>query len=195
MPDQPTQPPVPPPPVSPEPATEFRIGEEFGTAKRSLPPAGIVVICIAAIALILGIYAFIQRAKPQGGGSIDAVTVAEVAGQNTVLSAVTLTLRNTGEKPIWIHTLKARLTTADGKTFDDNAASGVELDRYAQSFPVLKQNAQAPLLPEAKILPGTEHRGTVVVGFPVTQQQFEQRKSLAIAIQPYDQPLPIILTK
>jgi hypothetical protein len=194
MPDDPT-PPVPPPVISPEPVTDFKIGEEFGTARRTLPPAGILVICIAAIAVILGIFAFFQRAKPQGGGSIDAVTVAEVAGQNTVLSAVTLTLRNTGEKPLWIHTLKARLTTADGKTFDDDAASGVELDRYAQSFPVLKQNAQAPLLPETKILPGAEHRGTLVVSFPVTQQQFEQRKSLAIAIQPYDQPLPIILTQ
>ena len=189
------QPASPLPPSPREPASDFRIGEEFGTAKRTLPPAGIVVICIAAIAVIVGIVAFTQRAKPQGGGSIDSVTSAEVPGQNVLLSAVTLTLRNTGEKPLWIHTIKARLTTADGKTFDDDAVSGVELDRYAQSFPVLKQNAQAALLPETKILPGTEHRGTVVVSFPVTQQAFDQRKSLAISIQPYDQTLPVILSK
>ena len=195
MPDQPLSPPPAPAQPPAEPATDFRIGEEYGTAKRTLPPASIVVICIAAVAVILGIVAFLQRAKPQGGGSIDVVTAAEVPGQNSILSAVTLTLRNTGEKPIWIHTIKARLTTADGKAFDDNAASGVELDRYAQSFPVLKENAQSPLLPETKILPGTEHRGTVVVGFPVSKQAFDQRKSLAIAIQPYDQPLPVILTK
>lgn len=190
MSDQPT-----PPAPQAEPATDFRIGEEFGTAKRNLPPAGIVLICIAAVAVILGIFALVQRAKPQGGGSIDSVTVAEVADQNVVLSAVTLTLRNTGQKPLWIRTIKARLATADGKTFDDEAASGVELDRYAQSFPVLKQNAQAPLLPETKIMPGTEHRGTVVVSFPVTQQVFDQRKSLSISIQPYDQPVPVVLTK
>jgi len=131
MADQPLPPPPPPQPPSPaaEPVTEFNIGDEFGTAKRNLPPAGIVLICIAAVAVIVGIYAFKERAKPQGGGSIDFVTTVEVPGQNLILSAVTITLRNSGDKPLWIHTLKARLTTADGKTFDDEAASGVDLDR------------------------------------------------------------------
>ena len=192
MSDLPTPPPAAPPP---EPPTNFNIAEEFGTARRNLPPAGIVLICLAAVAIIVGIFAFKERAKPQGAGSIDSVAAAEVPDQNTLLAAVTLTLRNTGEKPLWIHTLKARLTTADDKTFDDDAASGVDLDRYAQAFPVLKENAQAPLLPETKILPGTEHRGTIVVSFPVTKQAFDQRKSLAVSIQPYDQPLPVILTK
>jgi hypothetical protein len=193
MSDQPTPPPSAPPP--PEPPTNFNIGDEFGTARRNLPPAGIVLICLAAVAILVGIFSFTERSKPQGGGSIDSVTAVEVPDQNTLLSAITLTLRNTGEKPLWIHTLKARLTTADEKTFDDDTASGVDLDRYAQAFPVLKENAQPPLLPETKILPGTEHRGTIVVSFPVTKQAFDQRKSLTVTIQPYDQPVPVILTK
>jgi hypothetical protein len=190
----PTAPPPAPPP-SPEPGTEFHIGDEFGTAKRSLPPAGIVLICIAAVAVILGILAFVERQKPQGVGSIDFIAAAEVPDQNMVLAAVTLTLHNAGEKPLWIRTLKARLTTSDGKTFNDDAASGVELDRYAQTFPVLKENAQPPLLPETKIMPGKEQRGTLVVSFPVTKQAFDQRQSLAVSIQPYDQVVPVVLTK
>ncbi len=191
--------PVPPPsqPLSPpaEPVTEFNIGDEFGTAKRNLPPAGIVLICIAAVAVIVGIFAFNQRAKPQGAGSIDFVTAVDVPGQNLILSAVTITLQNSGNRPLWIRTLKARLTTADGKTFDDEAASGVDLDRYAQSFPALKENAQAALLPETKIMAEGEQKGTIVVSFPVTKQAFDERKSLTVTIQPYDQPLPVILTK
>ena len=196
MADPTVPPPVPQPPGSePEPVTEFHIGDEFGTAKRNLPPAGIVVLCIVAVAVILGVLAFVQRQKPQGAGSIDFISVAEVPDQNMVLAAVTLTLRNAGGKPLWIRTLKARLTTSDGKTFDDNAASGVELDRYAQAFPVLKENAQPPLLPETKIMPGMEQHGTLVVSFPVTKQAFDQRQSLAVSIQPYDQALPVVLTK
>jgi len=194
MADQPV-PPAPQPLPPAEPATEFNIGDEFGTAKRNLPPAGIVLICIAAVAVLVGIFSFQQRAKPQGAGSIDFVTAAEVPGQNLILSAVTLTLHNSGEKPLWIHTLKARLTTADGKTFDDDAASGVDLERYAQSFPVLKENAQPPLLPETKIMVGGEQKGTLVVSFPVTKQAFDERKSLAVTIQPYDQPVPVVLIK
>ena len=190
--------PVPPPAPNPspaEPVTDFNIGDEFGTARRNLPPAGIVLICIAAVAVIVGIFAFKQRAKPQGAGSIDFVTAVEVPDQNLILSAVTITLHNPGERPLWIRTLKARLTTADGKTFDDEAASGVDLDRYAQSFPVLKENAQPPLFPETKIMGGREQKGTIVVSFPVTKQVFDERKSLTVTIQPYDQPLPVVLTK
>jgi hypothetical protein len=57
----------------------------------------------------------------------------------------------------------------------------------------LKQNSEPPLSPETKLLPGTVQRGTVIVGFKLTKEAFDQRKSLTVAIQPYDQPLPIIL--
>jgi hypothetical protein len=189
--------PPPSPPTGPPPNSQrdFRIGEEFGTAKRNLPPAGIVLLCIAAVALILGVYAYFNRQKPQGSGSIDGITAVEVPGQNSTMVAVTLSLHNIGQKPLWIHTLKAQLTDADGKTFDDEAASSVDFDRYFQAFPALKQGTQAPLTPEAKLMPGTEQRGTMIVSFPITKDAFDKRKSVTVTIQPYDQPLPVVLTK
>jgi len=192
MSDQPVPPPQQPPPPT-EPITEFHIGDEFGTAKRNLPPAGIVLICIAAVAVIVGIFAFKERPKPQGAGSIDFVAAAEVPGQNMILTAITLTLRNTADKPLWIHTLKAQLTTADDKTFDDDAASAVDLDRYFQAFPALKESSAPPLSPETKLLAGAEQRGTIIVSFKVTREAFDQRKSLTVTIQPYDQVLPVVL--
>jgi len=204
MPDQPVPPPSPPPPppepiINPttapitQPTTEFHIGEEFGTGRRNLPPAGIVVICLAVVALIVGIFAFKGRPKPQGAGSIDFVAATEVPGQNMIMAAITFTLRNTADKPLWIHTLKARLTTADDKTFDDDAASAVDLDRYFQAFPALKESSEPPLSPETKLLAGAEQRGTIIVGFKVTKEAFDQRKSLTVTIQPYDQVLPVVL--
>src|ERR1039458_7319225 len=97
MPDQPT-PPSSQPPTPPEPPTEFHIGDEFGTAKRNLPPAGIVLICLAVVAVIVGIFAFKARQKPQGAGSVDFVAAAEVPGQNMNLAAITMTLRNTADR-------------------------------------------------------------------------------------------------
>ncbi len=173
--------------------TDFRIGEEFGTAKRNLPPASIVVICIAAIAIVVGIFAFVERPKPQGAGSINLVTAAEVPGQNMLLVAITMTLRNAATRPLWIHSLKAELTTADGNQLEDEAASAVDFDRYYQAFPALKENSEPPLTPETKLSAGSEQRGTIVVGFKVTKQGFDQRQSLTVTIQPYDQPVPIIL--
>ncbi len=198
MSDQPVPPPPPPPPPSApvaERKSDFDISDEFGTAKRNLPPAGIVVICVAGIAVILGILAFFQRQKPQGNGAIDSVTAAEVPGQNQTMAAVTVTLRNTGNKPLWIHELKVRLTAADGKTYDDTAASAVDFQRYFEGFPALKENSQPPLIPEMKLMPGAEQKGTVIVSFPIPKSDFDQRKSIEVSIQPYDQPLPIVLKK
>ena len=195
MPDPMSDQPVTPPPLQPPPGpiTEFHIGDEFGTAKRNLPPAGIVLICLAAVAVLVGIFAFKERSIPQGSGSIDFAAAAEVPGQNMILAAITMTLRNTADKPLWIHTLKAQLTTADYKTFDDDAASAVDLDRYYQAFPALKESSEPPLSPETKLAAGTEQRGTIMVSFKVTKEAFDHRKSLVVTIQPYDQVLPVVL--
>jgi hypothetical protein len=197
----PTQPaanpdPAPPIPVLAPPSAQpidFRIGEEFGTAKRNLPPAGIVLICIAAVAIVVAIVSFEERAKPQGGGSIDLVSAVKVPGQKMVLVAVTLTLHNTANNSLWIRTLKGQLTGADSQTYEDEAASAVDLDRYFQAFPVLKESSEPPLPPETKVLPGATQRGTIMFSFPVTKEAFDQRKSFTVSIQPYDQPLPVVL--
>jgi hypothetical protein len=205
MPEE-TQPPAIPPvtttPVSQPPersatgeaGASFNIGEEFGTAKRNLPPAKVVAIAIGIVAVVLGFFAFLQRATPQGSGSVDNIAAADVAGQNAVLVAVNVTLRNSGAKTLYVHTIKGTLKTDSGEVSDD-AASAVDFDRYFQAFPVLKEHAIAALTPETKIPSAGETRGTVMFYFPVTQDVFNKRKSLSVVIQPYDQPVPVVLSK
>src|SRR6266508_2700549 len=93
-------PPSPPPGPPPKSQTDFHIGEEFGTARRNLPPAGIVLLCLLVAGLIVGGFAYFHRAQPQGAGSIDFVSAVEVPGQNSILVALTLTLRNSGKSPL-----------------------------------------------------------------------------------------------
>src|ERR1700690_3801440 len=81
----------------------IRIGDEFGTAKRNLPPVRILLIALAGVLVIAGIISFLQRAKPQGAGSLDLVTAVQIPNQNASLVALTFTLRNSGEKPLWVH--------------------------------------------------------------------------------------------
>jgi hypothetical protein len=188
-------PPAPPPGPRPKAQSDFHIGEEFGTARRTLPPAGIVLLCIVAVAVILGALAYFYRPKPQAAGSIDFITGAEVPSQNSTMVAVTLTLSNHGERSLWIHTLKAQLTDADGKTYEDEAASAVDFDRYFQAFPALKEQSQPALSPETKLPPGAEQRGTIIVSFPITKDVFDKRKSVTVTVQPYDRQMPVVLTK
>src|SRR5438309_4456267 len=177
-----------------EEGTPFEIGEEFGTAKRNLPPAKIVVIGVVIIVVVAAFVSFLSRAKPQGVGSIDNVSYVEVPDQNMVLVAMNVTLRNTGDKPLWIHSIQGVLKTDAGE-FTDVPVSPVDYDRYFQAFPALKEHAQPALLPEIKVSPSGEAHGMVLVSFSVTKDAFEKRKSLGAVIQPYDQPRPIVLTK
>jgi hypothetical protein len=187
-------PPPPSPPAPPEPSTPFHIGEEFGTAKKNLPPVKIVLIGVAVIAVIAIIASLVQRPHSATTGSIDDIVSVEVPDQHMIMVAINVAFQNNGIKPYWIHTIKADLDTGSA-SFSDDAASPADFDRYFQAFPTLKQHALAPLEREAKIIPGGHIQGTIIVAFPVKSDAFANRKSLKVTIQPYDQPVPLVLTK
>jgi hypothetical protein len=187
--------PLPPPAVaSNEPRTDFRIGEEFGTAKKNLPPLKIIGIGVAIIVVVWAIAAFLQRPRPTATGTIDEVVAVEIPNQHAVMVAINVAFQNNGAKPFWIQTIKADLQTTDND-YSAEAASAVDLDRYYQAFPPLKQYAGTPLQREGKVDVGSQVKGTIVVSFPVTPEAFAARKMLRVTIQPYDQPMPLVLTK
>jgi hypothetical protein len=184
------------PDVAPAPVrgSDFNISEEFGTAKKNLPPVKILAIAVGAVAVVAIVMALLQRSTSMASGAISDVVAVEVPNQNLVMVAINLSMVNHGEKPYWIHSMEATLETAEGK-FSDQPASAADFDRYFQAFPDLKQHALAALKTETKIEVGGQASGTILVTFPVTQQAFANRKSLTVTIQPYDQPVPLVLTK
>lgn len=172
----------------------INIADEFGTAKRNLPPVKPLLYAMAGVLVIVGIASFFQRAKPQGSGSLDNVAAVEIPGQSASLVALTFTLRNSGRKSLWVHDIKVTLVISGGE-LSSEAVSAIDFDRYYQAFPALKANVQPALSPEDKLQPGQELSRTVIVSFPVTLDAFNQRRSVSVVIQPYDQPVPVTLTK
>ena len=186
---KPPTPPAPPKPTGPT----INIGEEFGTAKKNLPPAKIVLIAVGAVLVVVLIASFMKRAQPQAKGSLDNVAAVEVQGQGSTMVALTFTLRNTSDKILYVHTLQGKIKTVDGEHSAD-AVSAVDFDRYFQAFPALKVAAQPALAPETKIQPGQAVAGTIIVNFPLTLDAFNKRQSTSVVIQPYDQQLPVVLS-
>lgn len=176
------------------PGVGISVQQDMAAPERKLPPLGLLLVAIAGLAVLVGIVLFLARAKPQGHGAIENVAAVEIPGQGAMLVAITVNFQNTGQRPFWIHDVKGKLKTAT-QEYSDDAASAVDFDRYFQAFPPLKENSQPALLPETKILPGGSARGTLIVSFPVTQAEFDKRQSISAVIQPYDQPLPVVLTK
>jgi hypothetical protein len=196
MPDQtPVRPPQtsPAPPATPAGPT-INIGEEYGTAKKNLPPAKIVAIAIAAVLVVVLIASFVKRAKPQGSGSLDNVIAVEIPGQNSTLAALTFTLHNSSDKALYIRGLQGSVKTASGDSAAD-AVSAVDFDRFFQAFPALKNGTQPALAPEVRIEVGQTVSRTIIVPFPMTLDAFNQRKSVSAVIWAYNQTEPLTLTK
>jgi len=166
------------------------ITEEFDSAKRTLPPAVPLTIALVAVVIVVGVVAFLFRAKPVAQGGIDAVYFSEPAGMTNAMVLLQVTLRNVGSKTLYIKSIKANLKT--DQELSDDAASPTDYDRYFMAYPDLKEHSTQALVVETKIAPGAEQKGAVLVSFPVTKEQFDACKDLNVTIEAYDQN-PIVL--
>lgn len=158
--------------------------EEFDRAKWTLPPAAPVLIVLGVLAVILGVYAWIERPKPMDSGEIVSVFAIQQPDQQSVLVEVQLNLHNLDlKKAMRIRSVEAELTVpGQADPLKDEAASGVDFDRYFQAFPELKEHAGPPLPIETDIAPGTTQAGTVMFAFPVTKEVFDKRQQLRIRL-------------
>ena len=166
--------------------------EEFDRARWTLPPIGIVLIGIAIVAVVGALLVFTNRAKPVAAGGINNVASVQLQ-DNTVLVAVQLNVSNATPKQWFIHDITAKIKTDQGE-WSDEAATATDSQRYFQAFPTLGDAGTQVLKFDQKLAPGQQETGTVVFGFPITTDQFDQRKSLTVTIQPFDN-LPVTFTK
>lgn len=183
---------VPPTPSEPQLSTPAPPPgyDEFGTARRTLPPVAPVALAIVVVAIVVAIIAYTQRARPVAQGSIDGAWFSQPANIPTPMVLLEVTLHNVSEKTLYIKDIKAGVKTDQGDQSDE-AASASDYDRYLQAYPDLRGHDR-PLEVEMKIPPGGDQKGAVMVSFPITQQQWDARKDLTVTIDPYDQR-PIVL--
>ena len=179
-------------PASPQ-KNDFDISEEYGTARKNLPPARILAICIAVVAIIALIYALTHRAHPLSTGSIDDVLAVPIPGQDETMVAINLSIQNPEPKPIWIKSIQVGADVG-GQQLSDDASPATDVERYFQAMPELKQHALELLTTDKQINADGKITGTVVVSFPVKPDAFAARKSLTVTVTPYNE-VPLVLKK
>src|SRR5581483_9224407 len=111
--------------------------EEFGTARKNLPPAKIVLIGVAGIAIIGIIVALIQKPRQTATGTLSDIVSVTIPDQNMVMVAMNVSIQNHDKQPYVVQGIKADLD-ANNAHYSDDAASAVDFDRYFQAFPALK---------------------------------------------------------
>jgi|SRR5215813_508451 len=183
----------------PKPGPAFDAGhvpitEEFDSVKRSLPPVATLVAALVVVVVFIVGVAYIFRAKPVAQGQIDRAFAMQQQDKPYSMVLMQVTLRNVGDKTLYIKDIKSDITTEAGAS-SDQAASAVDFSRYLQAFPDLQMYATEPLKVETKIPPGGEAQGSVLVAFPITKDQFYARKDLNVTIFPYDQKAIVLHEK
>jgi len=183
----------------PKPGNDFDAGhvpitEEFDSPRRTLPPvAPLAVALIVVLVFIIGV-AYIFRSKPVAQGQIDQAFAMQQENNSYSMVMMQVTVHNVGDKTLYIKEVKASIVTDKGESTDD-AASAVDYGRYLQAFPDLQMYASDPLKVETKIPPGGEAKGSVLVAFPITKDEFYARKDLSVTIIPYDQKTIVLHEK
>jgi hypothetical protein len=183
----------------PKPGPAFDAGhvpitEEFDSVKRSLPPVATLVAALVVVVVFIVGVAYVFRAKPVAQGQIDRAFAMQQQDKPYSMVLMQVTLRNMGDKALYIKDIKSDITTDAGES-SDQAASAVDYSRYLQAFPDLQMYATEPLKVETKIPPGSEAQGSVLVAFPITKDQFYARKDLNVTIFPYDQKAIVLHEK
>jgi hypothetical protein len=180
------------PAVSGEQSEFVLVPDEIDSTKWRMPPWTPIGIVLLVIFIGVGIGAYITRPKPKATGAIEEV-YAVALPDNNVLVTMKVSLSNVGGKALWIRNLKIKLVTDKGE-FPDEAANAVDFPRYFSGFPDVRLHTITPIKSEDKIDPGGQERGSIIVGFPVSLDEFNARKSISVIVEPYDQA-PITITK
>ena len=183
----------PEPAPAPEQDSKFvLVPDEIDSTKWRMPPWAPIGIVLLVIFIGVGIASYVMRPKPKATGNIEDVFAVAMT-ENSIMVTMKAEIQNVGGKPLWIRDLKVKLDTPKGE-FSDDAANAVDYPRYFSAFPDLRGHTITPIKAEDKIDPGFRERGSVIVTFPVTIDDFNARKSISLIIGPYDQS-PITITK
>jgi hypothetical protein len=170
----------PTPPPEPN-AAQIPITEEFDSFKHTMPNAAPLVVAMLLVVVVIGVLAFVLRAKPVASGSINDAFAVTIPSQNSSLAIITLSFQNVTKEPLRLLNINIDVH-AKGSDFKDDFGSIADYPRYFQAFPALQQHAQDALIRDTKFVPMQKAIGSVIVSFPLTQEEFDARDSLTATL-------------
>ena len=178
-----TPPPQQPQPPQPRITTSY---DELDSPSRSMPP--IVPILIAALVVAAIVFFVVRANRPvtPATGSITKTFYVEQTTKDRVLVGVEVHIKNGSEKPIYVRDVVVKVTLPSGELTDTPASAG-DVPRYYQAYPTLKQSNAQWMGDNTKVMPGGERDGLFIVGYAVNADTWNQRKSLEVSINLYDQ--------
>jgi hypothetical protein len=128
--------------------------------------------------------------------SLSKVVGHEDQAEDDLYVLTTIRIDNHLKIPLTIDDITGTLTPPDDSAEPATASAipKTDLDGMYVTFPALKPLSGPPLPRETSIAPGDHAEGMVMLHFPVTEADWNNRKSASVTISFYHQPDPFTVT-
>lgn len=156
--------------------------------------ATLIVVCC------IGAYVWIDNKPPVHAGEVLSVsaypihrelsTGSGLGGVNgspniydEVIVIANVRIRSKADIPLFLHDMWGDVTLSDGSTQRSLAASTSDYHKVFVAYPQLAPQQREPVLRDLTLSPGQQVEGQLIFHYPISGQQWDQRKSFNVVIE------------
>ncbi|HEY6448618.1 MAG TPA: hypothetical protein VIY53_19340 [Acidobacteriaceae bacterium] len=167
--------------------------------RSGIHPAVAALIAVILVVAVVGGYVWFNTKPPVHTGqlvSIDAYPIHRelstgsgiggLAGQKDVydeeIVIVNVRIKSQTEMPLFLHDMSADVTLADGTVEHSTGASTKDYHDVFIAYPVLDSKQTTPFLRDTTITPGQQIDGQMIFHYPISGQQWDQRKDFKVYV-------------
>lgn len=162
-----------------------------------------VVAAVAAVVIVVAIvggYVWYNTKPPVHTGQLVSITAYPIhrelstgnalgglAGQKDVydeeIVIANVRIKSNTQLPLFLHDMWADVTLPDGSQQRSTAASSNDYRAVFIAYPTLAPQQTKPVMRDITMTPGQEVEGQLIFHYPISGQQWDQRKDFQIHIE------------
>jgi len=168
--------------------------------RSGIHPAVAGLIAVVLVIVIVGGYVWINTKPPVHSGALVSLTTYPIhrelstgsalgglAGQKEVydeeIVLANVQIKSTADIPLFLHDMTGDVTLSDGTVDTSTGASPKDYHDVFIAYPALASKQTTPILRDITLHPGQEVDGQMIFHYPITSQQWDQRKAFKITVQ------------
>jgi hypothetical protein len=167
--------------------------------RSGIHPVVAALIAVALVVAIVGGYVWVNTKPPVHDGALVSIVTYPIhrelstgtalgglAGQKDIYDEeIVLTnvrIRSTADIPLFLHDMWADVTLADGTTEHSTGASTQDYHDVFVAYSALAPKQTTAVLRDTTVKPGEEIDGQMIFHYPITGQQWDQRKDFKVYV-------------
>jgi hypothetical protein len=163
-------------------------------------PVFAAVAAVVIVVAIIGAYVWINTNPPVHVGQLMSVTVYPIHRELSTGSALgglagakdvydeeiviaNVHIKSQTQMPLFLNDMWADVTLADGTVQRSSGATSSDFHNVFVAYPDLASKQTTPILRDTTMTPGQQLDGQIIFHYPISAQQWDQRKGFRVYVQ------------